>query len=1111
MRRRPLAPLTLLLALLPAAAGAEPAGPVGYYRQPALHGDVVVFVAEGDLWRVDAAGGAATRLTSAPGPEESPVISPDGATVAFRASYEGPPEIYTMPLAGGAPVRRTWHGDPVERPVGWTLDGRLLIATSQRSTLPDVQLATLDVARPDSPAALAPVPLAQAADGVFAPDGTLYFTRLPFQGSHTRRYRGGTVQTLWRYRAGDAEATPLTADYPGTSRIPMWWQGRVWFVSDRDGTQNLWSMDPDGHDLRQHTRHAGWDVLSPSLDGGRIVYQLGADLHRLDLASGTDTALAITLRTDLDQTREHWIAEPFDYLTAAHPAPDGERVVLTARGEVFVAPRRQGRLVTATRAPGVRYRDARFLPDGQGLVVLSDESGEVELWRQPANGVGAGEQLTRDGDILRWEAVPSPDGRYVAHDDKKQRLFLYDTKTRENRRIDASEVDRFHDLAWSPDGRWLAYVASGGNLLSVIRLYGVESGKATTITSARFDSASPTWSADGKWLWFLSDRNLKSVVPSPWGSYAPEPFLDRRTEIFQLALAAGERSPFAPADELHPAKAEDGSGGSGKGRAGAPADGQKAGEKQKGKEEVPPPVRVDVDGLSTRLERVPVPPGNYDTLGAGGDALFWLARAAGEETATLQALAIRNDPVKVETVAEGITGYELSADRKRLLLRQPKKLLIVDAKAEKAKLDEAAVDLAAWKLSVVPREEWRQMFREAWRLERDYFYDRGLHGVDWPGMLAKYQPLVDRVTSREELSDLVAQMVSELSALHTFVRGGDRRKGPDDVEPGFLGAAFARDEAAGGWRIERIYRGDPDHPERLSPLARPAVAAREGDVVTRLDGVPTLSVPDLGVLLRQRAGRQVLATLAPAGDPQPGAARDVVVEPISAGEDLDLRYSDWELSRRQTVEKESAGRIGYLHLRAMGGGDFTAFAEGYYPVFDRQGLILDVRHNRGGNIDSWILSRLLRKVWFYWTQPVGKAPSWNMQMAFRGHLVVLCDERTSSDGEAFAEGFRRLGLGKVIGTRTWGGEIWLSSSNTLVDGGIASAAEFGVYGPQGDWLIEGHGVEPDIVVDNLPHATFAGRDAQLEAAIAYLEQQIAEHPVPPPAQPPFPVKAFPPR
>lgn len=397
------------------------------------------------------------------------------------------------------------------------------------------------------------------------------------------------------------------------------------------------------------------------------------------------------------------------------------------------------------------------------------------------------------------------------------------------------------------------------------------------------------------------------------------------------------------------------------------------------------------------------------------------------------------------------------------------------------------------------------MFVEAWRLERDYFYDREMHGVDWPAMRDKYMPLVDRVTSRAELADLLAQMVSELSALHIFVRGGDLRQGEDRVQPASLGAVLTRDDEAGGYRVERIYRSDPDEVGRRSPLAAPGVDVAEGDVITLVNGRSTLAVSDVGMLLRNQAGRQVLLRVEPAAG---GASRDVIVHPLTLGQASDLRYHEWEHTRRLEVEQKGGGDIGYVHLRAMGGGNFTEWAKGFYPVFDRRGLIVDVRHNRGGNIDSWILGRLLRPAWFQWSQRVGQAPMWNMQYAFRGHVVVLCDERTASDGEAFTEGIRRLGIGKIIGTRTWGGEIWLSSSNVLVDRGIATAAEFGVFGPEGEWLIEGHGVEPDMVVDNLPHATFNGRDAQLEAAIAYLQKEIADKPVEIPPPPPHPNKSF---
>jgi len=1103
-----------LLAIPPAVHATPSEAPVGYYRQPALHGDTVVFVAEGDLWRVPAAGGEAVRLTSHPGEEEHPVVSPDGETVAFTATYEGPREVYTMPLQGGLPTRRTWGSSNYLRTTGWAPDGQLLYATMADSTLPGVELARLDVSVDAAQPTF--VPLFGAADGSYDEAGkTLFFTRYWAQPSHTKRYEGGTAQSIWKLPRGAAEATPLTSDFPGTSRHPMWWQGRIYFVSDRDGTMNLWSMTPDGGDLQQLTHHQGWDVHDPSLDAGRVVYQLGADLWLYDAATQSDHKIPITLRSDLDQTREHWVDEPMEYLTAAHISADGERVALTARGQVFVVPRHQGRLTEAGRRPGVRYRNARFMPDGKALVVLSDESGEVELWRLPANGVGAPAQWTTDGDILRWEAVPSPDGRDIAHDDKAQRLFVYDTETGRNRQIDASEVSRFSDLAWSPDGKWLAYVATAGNLFSQIKLYSVTSGQATLVTTDHFDSYSPAWSPDGKWLYLLSDRHLESVVQGVWGSYAPEPFLDKKSEIFALALAPGERSPFAPDDELHPPSDqtdEEGGGAAEKGKQGAAKQGAP-----------PPEVEVVLDGLEGRLQKVPVDPGNYRGLAVTGKALYFLSQSAGDETWDLEALPVKNRDREVKTIVPKVEDYELSGDGTALLVRREKKLFVLDAAPQEdgqagpgrpspggagpgqADLSKAALDLSDWKLSLEPREEWQQMFTDAWRLERDYFYDRHMVGVDWPAMREKYAPLVARVTSRTELSDLVAQMVSELSTLHTFVRGGDMRQGPDDIAVGSLGARFTRDREAGGWRVEHVFQGDPDHPSEGSPLSQPAVDVHEGDVITQINGEPTLEAPALGALLRNQAGRQVLLHVQQAG----GGEKDVIAEPISQREDADLRYTEWEESRRRRVEEAGDGALGYVHLRAMGAGNFSEWAEGYYPAFNRKGLIIDVRHNRGGNIDSWILSSLLRKVWMYWTQPVGKSPLWNMQYGFRGHMVVLCDAWTASDGEAFTEGFRRLHLGKVLGTRTWGGEVWLTSSNYLKDGGIATAAEFGVYGPEGDWLIEGHGVDPDVVVDNPPHATFEGQDAQLEAAIELLQKEIAQEPVQPPQQPPFPDKSRP--
>ena len=1113
--------LCLLFLLLPGALRAEET--LGYYRFPALHGDTIVFSAEGDLWRVGRQGGTATRLTTHPAEETYPAISPDGKTIAFSASYEGPNEVYTMPIDGGLPVRRTFEGSDA-RVVGWTPGGEILYTTRHWSGLPSNQLLRLDPATGKS----ALLPLAQAADGDFTPDGkTLFFTRFAFQGSHTKRYQGGTAQSLWRYREGDAEATSLTADFPGTSREPMVWQGRLYFVCDRDGTLNLWSMDENGHDLKQLTSHHGWDVTSPSLSEGRIVYQLGADLRLYDVAAAKDEPLPIRLVSDFDQMRETWVQSPMDYLTAFDLSANGDRVALTARGEVFVAPVKKGRLVEVTRQPGVRYREARFLPDGKSVLALSDESGEVEIWKLPANGVGKPEQLTSDAKVLRWEALPSPDGKWIAHRDKDRQLWLLNVKTRKNNRIATSADSDFQDLAWSPDGRWLAWAVSGANTFLRVYLYDTASGKTVPVTSDRFNSWSPTWSADGKWLWFLSDRELRTLVPGPWGTRQPDPFLTATTKIFGVALKKGLRSPFQPPDELHPESAKDDDGADKaeaqeepEGKAKAKPENKpkrKAAEKneKKGKEAEDDDIKVekveiDLDGLAERLVEVPVEAGNYDSLSANEDRLYWLASDPSfeeEQASSLMTVAFGDGTEKPEakTVVEGIADYQLSADGKKLAVRKAKALYVFAAGEDSPDdLDNAKVDLTGWTFPIDPKEQWRQMFREAWRLERDYFYDPKMHGVDWPAMLEKYRPLSLRVTSRAELNDLLGQMVSELSALHTFVHGGDRRKGDTDVDVASLGAVLARDEKAGGYRVERLYRSDPDLPADAPPLAVPGVGVKVGDVVESINGVPVLSVPDAALLLRNQTERQVLLRV---HDGKTRAARDVVVVPFSSKQLDDLRYTDWELSRRKVVEEKGQSRLGYLHLRAMDSDDYTSWAMDFYPVFDRDGLILDLRNNRGGNIESWLLDKLQRKAWFWWQPRVG-SPSPNMQYAFRGHLVVLVNENTSSDGEAFAEGVKRLGLGKVIGTRTWGGEIWLSSSNFLVDKGIATAAEFGVFGPDGTWLIEGHGVDPDVTVDNLPHATFLGSDAQLDAAIAYLQDEIRKHPVPPIKAPAYPNKSL---
>ncbi len=1060
----------------------------GYFRFPAIHGNTIVFTAEGDLWKVSADGGTAQRLTTDYGQEIYPSISPDGSTIAYTGSPEGALEVFTMPIDGGLPTQRTFDGGRA-RVVGWTHSGDILFATSRYSTLPNVQMAMIDM----PPDTIAMIPLSQAYNGCYDQDDrTFYFTREPFLGSHTKRYRGGAAQNVWKFSADAPEAVSLTSDYPGISKDPMLWNGRIYFLSDRDETMNIWSMDESGGDLVQHTHHVGWDIQNPSLDNGRIAYQLGADIHVYDIAAGEDRLVPIHLVSDFEQMREEWVKKPFDYLTAAHISPDGDRVVLTARGEVFTAPAGQGRVARVTHEDGVRYRRARFMPDGKNLMVLSDQSGEVEFWLAPADGVGKLTQLTNNGKILRFDGLPSPDGKRIAYTDKNYILWIYDIDKKTHTKVFDDGEDEITGLTWSPDGQWLAFVAAAKNWFLQIRAYNVKTSKMVTFTTDRYDSFSPAWSPDGKWLYFLSNRNLKSIVSNPWGARQAEPYFDRQTKIYHIPLIEGLRSPFQPENELV--------------RDSARADTAKAkkGEKKSSDSVV---VNIDADGIEDRIMDVPIPPGNYTNLSMTGEHLFWLSKeTAANAKNNLVATKIGNQDHKVDELVDDIKSYEISADRKKLMLRKGDAIYVIDADGKKSsELAKAKVKLDDWTFTLDPRLEWRQMFIEAWRLERDYFYDRNMHGVDWPAMLDKYLPLVKRVTDRDELSDLLGQLISELTALHMYVYGGDARRSEEDYPPATLGAVLSRDDNGGGYVIDHIYLSDPDRPSKRSPLAQPDLNISDGDIVVSINGVPTLSVADPYLLLRHEAGKQVLLEIK---SPSSNKTRRIIVVPITQRQDADLRYGEWEYTRRQIVDKQADSTIGYVHLRAMGPADFAQWAREFYPIYLRKGLIVDVRHNTGGSIDSWILERLLRKPWIYWQSRTGN-PSYDMQYAFGGHVAVLCDELTYSDGELFTEGIKRLGIAKVIGMRTSGAQIWLSFSNTLVDRGIATAAEMGVYGPEGKWVIENHGVEPDTTVDNLPHATFGGKDAQLEAAIEYLKEQIRLHPVQVPPPPPYPNKSVP--
>jgi tricorn protease len=1090
-----------------------------YFRFPAVRGDTIVFTSEGDLWRTSILGGKATRLTTHPSSETHAAISQDGKFVAFSASYEGAQEAYVMPIEGGLPKRITFENGGVTV-LGWTPQGEVLVST-ENSVGPSKHrvVAALDPLK----LVRRVLPLADANDAVLDDAGrTVYFTRmgLAMTNDNVKSYRGGAYAQLWRFDLGSkAEAQPLfkgeSAENRANNRRAMWWKGRLYFISDAGGADNLWTSLPDGSDRRELTHHKEWDVRTASLGDGRIAYQLGADLRVFDIASGQDTRVNASLVSDFDQQRLRRVKSPLDALTGIEVASKLDRIVLTARGRVTVAGTGSHRRVEIAVPEGARARGAVFSHDDKWVYAIADTSGENEIWRYAADGSGHGERLTTDGASHRSALYPSPDGKWLAHTDKKGRTWLLDLATRTNVIIDdAGQVglDRSDQVVWSPDSRNLAFVRAGSSeRRDQIGMFNLAARTISFVTTDRYEASSPAFSPDGKWLYFLSARHFNLGSASPWGDRNMGPVFDKRVGVFALALQADVRFPFKPEDELtkpeekspeaaaraavkSPGTDEpDGAKSAAVAAAAAAAAAKDAALEKPAK----PTPAIVYAGLRERLYEVPVAPGNYRALAVDDKRLYLLDADDDGAKGTLKTVAIARSSPQPETFAANVREFALSTDRKHVFYRTytkgaPGDMLIVDAAAKApADLSKDKVKIDDWAVSSNPRMEWKQIFNDAWRMHRDFLYDANMRGIDWNAVRARYAPLVERVTDRAELDDVLGMMIGEVGALHSQIRPGDVRRAAAEGTPASLGAVLSR--VADGYRVDHVYRSEPELPLESGPLAAPDVKVMEGDIITAVNGKSLVEARDIADLLLDTAGKQVLLQVK-----RPGAReatpRAVIVTPVTMATHASLRYADWEQGRAQQVDAASKGKIGYLHLRAMVARDIDAFARDFYANINKDGLIIDVRRNNGGNIDSWIIEKLLRRSWAFWSSN-GKQPYSNMQNTFRGHLVVLMDELTYSDGETFAAGVKALKLGPLVGKRSAGAGVWLSDGNGLMDNGMARVAENGQFSTDGAWLIEGVGVTPDVEVDNLPYETFNGRDRQLETAIELLAKKLKEQPV----------------
>lgn len=1042
----------------------------GYYQRPNLHKNTIVFVAEGDIWTVPIQGGLAQRLTTHIEEEQYPAISPDGKTLLYSASYEGPREVYTMPLDGGLPVR--WTYSEGSTPVGWTPGGKIIYQTAEFNRIPKTQLVTID----RNTKVRSIVPLLQAHEGIQNPDDTWFFVPLNDANDNVKRYKGGWARQIWKFN-GKNEAIKLTKDHLGESFNPMWFGGRIFFITDRDGMKNIWSMDEEGKDLKQHTAHAEFDVRSANLNDGKIVYQHAADIWLLDIASGKYNKINIRLSSDLAQLRETWVENPAPYITSVHPNATGDKVVVTARGRVFVVPIKSGLAKTFTEQNNavIRYRDAIFSPVEENIIALSDQSGEFEFVQLTVNGLYTIKPITKDGQRLRYQGVPSPDGKWLAYDDVDKNMYVLNMSTGLSKKISTNQQG-IQDFAWSPDNQWLAFVQKSSNRFAQIKVYNITDGSIFDLTNDRSNNFSVKWSPDGAFIYYLSDRDFYTLLGNPYGPRDGGVQWDKNVSLFHVALKKGKRSPFREKDELF---------------------NQDTLSEKTGSKLV---VGIDTSDIQSRTITIPVASGNYRKIEVNANAIYLMSQEMGSTANShLKGIVITNEKAGLSDIASGINGFEMTQDGQKLLIQKEESYYLVNASVGSINLDES-IDLSACKFSFNPRDDWKQLYKDAWRMERDLFYDKNMHSVDWSAMYNKYLPLVERVTTRKELNDVLERLIGELSVLHAWSYGGDMPNDNKYIPVASLGANTSRDIVNGGFRIDYIYKADPDFPKRKSPLDDPYLDIKDGDVITKVNGRESLTAVDIGELLRNQAGKQVMLTL------KRGATiRDVIIKPQESS--YWLRYGDWEYQNRIQVEKQSNREISYLHLSAMGEWDIGQFHREFYPVANKKGLIIDVRYNAGGNIDAIILEKLLRQAWNYFKDRTGE-PYWNMNQAFRGHMVVLVNEGTGSNGETFAEGFRRLGLGTTIGMRSWGGQVWVNTENLLSDNGIAMAPRHGAYGDDGQWLIEGHGHVPDIEVDNLPYETFKGKDAQLDAAIDFLKEKIAKDPRDVPPVPNHPDKSF---
>src|SRR5215471_13631974 len=1089
------------------------AAPVSYgasspllLQNPTVSKTQIAFVYGGDLWTVARDGGEATRLTTSAGIETNPCFSPDGSLIAFTGQYDGNTDVYVIPSAGGVPKRLTYHPAP-DVTLGWTPDGKnILFRSAMHSYSRFNRLFTVPVE--GGPPAELPLPMGEEAS--FSPDGSrLAYLPLATAFDIWKHYRGGRTTAIWIARLSDSSIEKLPRENSNDFN-PMWVGNRVYFLSDRDGAVTLYYYDTGAKRVSQALPGGALDIKSASAGPGAIVYDQFGSIHLFDLNSGKEHAVSISVAGDLPEVRRHF-ENVASQVHAYGISPTGVRAVFEAHGEILTVPADKGDMRNLTNTPGAAERDPAWSPDGKSIAYFSDESGEYALHVSVQTGTGAVRKINLGNPpSFYYSPIWSHDSKKIAYTDKRLNLWYVDLDKGSPVKVDTNRYENpYHvmDPDWSPDSRWIVYTRQLRNRLAAVFVYSLESGKTSQVTDGLSDARYPVFDKGGKYIYFTASTDAGPA--SGWLDMSSFPHSGTRS-IYLVVLAKDQASPLAPeSDEEKPAadekdKAGDKASPDKKDQAPAgekPASPDKPGAGAPGKPggpKPPEPVKIDFENISQRILALPLPARPYQSLQAGKAGEFFIIAAgggpSGDGAGQLSVQKFDMKSRKAEDFVAGISAFVVSSNGEKALYRQGARWTIAPV-AQPPKPTQAALKTESMEVEVDPRAEWGQMYNEVWRIERDFFYDPGLHGVNLADAQHKYEPYLAGLASRADLNYLFAEMLGTLSVGHTFVAGGAIPE-PRQIRGGLLGADYSVEN--GRYKFARVYSGENWNPRLRAPLTEPGVNVAAGEYLLAVNGRDLRAGDDLYSFFEETAGKQV--TLRVGTDPTGAGARTVTVVPVD--NEIALRNRDWIEGNRRKIDQLSGGRLAYVYLPDTGGGGFTNFNRYYFAQLDKEGAVIDERFNGGGAAADYIIDYMRRPLMNYWFTREGE-PFTTPTGSIFGPKAMIINEYAGSGGDALPWYFHHAGVGTLVGKRTWGGLVGIYDYPVLMDGGFVTAPRVAFWNPNGTWDVENHGVAPDIEVEYDPKLVREGHDPQLERAVQVVMDAMKKTP-PSPRHPPFP-------